>query len=142
MMFDLLSAKVLEITRQRLLGLTLTEIARDNPELQLLDTESQLNYGDQGTSYYFDYALGDCDAIRGIEGAISQDTFKMCEYTQISGSNVFKLDIRKLPSKMGEDEFFQYSLVEDIGALTVEQLRAILEIRDIIREGKIDWGVK
>lgn len=141
-MFDLLSAKVLEITHQRLLGLTLAEIVRDNPELKLLDTESQLNYGDQGSAYYFDYAMGGIDNIRGLEGAISQDTFKMCEYTQISGSNVFKLNIRKLPSNIGEDEFFQYSLVEDVGALTVEQLRAILEIRDIIRDGNIDWGVK
>lgn len=141
-MFDLLTSKVLEITRQRLLGIPLKQIILDNPELAMNDDESQLNYGDQGKSYYFDYGIGVVhENIRGIEGCISEDTFKICEYTSIN-SNSFHLDISHLPSKMNEAEFFQFSLVADIMDLSVEQLNAVLEIRDIIRENKIDWGVK
>lgn len=142
-MLDLLTPKVLEITRQRLLGIPLKQIILDNPELAMNDDESQLNYGDQGKAYYFDYGVGVVpENLRGIEGCISEDTFKICEYTIIDRKNSFQLDIRNLPSKMGEDEFFQYSLVADIMDLTVEQLNAILVIRDILRDGQIDWGVK
>lgn len=140
-MFDLLSPKVLEITRQRLLGLSKTEIFAAQPELREERNEFLMNYGDQGRAYYFDFNIDLEDGSRGIEGCISEDTFKFTEYTS-KDEKIFKLDIRKLPSKMGEDEFFQYSLVTDIGDLTVEQLHAILVIRDIIREEKIDWGVK
>lgn len=138
----MLSLKVLEVTRQRLLGLSKIEIVAAQPELAEDDNEVLMNYGDQGRAYYFDFNIDlEGGGSRGIEGYISEDYFKMTEYT-CKEEKFFNMNIHKLPSNMGEDEFFQYSLVEDVGDLTVEKLNAILEIRDIIRENKIDWGVK
>lgn len=140
-MLDLLSLKVLEITRQRLLGLSKKEIFSAHPELAEADNEHLMNYGNQGSTYYFDYNITTEEGMRGIEGGISEDNIKIVEYTS-STDDIFKLSISELPSNMSEAEFFQISLVEDLGNLTLEQLNAILVIRDIISDGKIDWGVK
>lgn len=143
-MFDLLSHKVLEITRLRLLGIERKEIFLYNPELKLNSNESVLNYSSQNNEYYFDYGISvRSDDVRGIEGSISPTAFKMTEYpSNLHSSNTFKMNIADIPSEIGEDEFFQYSLIENVSEMTIEQLRDILVIRDILKNLEIQWDIK
>lgn len=140
-MLKYLTIKSLMITKYRLLGETLTSINAKYPEYSLNSNEFQMNYGDQRSSYYFDYGVINDSFEYGVEGSISDTEFMIIEYTN-PNSNTFKINIQELPSKLGCDQFFQYSLIEDVGELTVEQLNLILEIRDIINNKKIDWGVE
>lgn len=141
MNLQVLVPKVFECTKQRLKGVCKADL-ENNPSTKLDSNEFMLNYGGgYKQCYYFDYHVELQNKRIGLEGGISNSLFRCAEYTDLT-IPVFELDISEMPSVLEEGDFFQMSLVENLGSLTCEQLNSILEIRDIIRNAEIDWNIE
>lgn len=140
MKLDLLTPTVFNYVKQRMMGRT-----KDSIDSMLGRNEQVLVYGDMSDSCYFDFFWSGEDESKdvGFEGSIRSNEFKVTQYTLCDyGSPVLTIDLSELSSTIGEDEFFQLSLVRDIGTLTIEQLRAILEVHEYLDSNKVDWGIK
>lgn len=136
---DLLTPKVLEYVRQRLLGKRPFELSLDK-QYSLIDTILMICYGDQSNSYCFDYYQELPTGDIGLEGIISLDSFSLVEYTN-SVSDVFELGLEPFNYGLTEEQYFMQSTLIDLGNITYEQLTVILEIREVLKSNIPDWSV-